>query len=150
MRILYLVIWGICLKPLGKPYYANTADSAGLPTQDVDVFEFRQGDGYMFTVITKFDEASDRTPLDLFLSNEPQDGEILNASFRASDGIVKLSSDDLRYFEPTDVIERTFYNVDGETEASALLDELDEPTYIEEFPNMRRHYGDDTDDYQLF
>lgn len=151
-KISYLQIWGVCIRPLDKIYNAPAIDGYGLDTEIALPFEFRQGDGYLFTIITELDD-NDKSCLQKFIENEPEDGEILRAAHLAPDGgIVRLSSDDLRYFEPGAIIEATPYLVEDKTEAQALLEELAEPgEYVEEFPAMVRWcvQNPEPDDFQL-
>ena len=126
-RIMYLVIWGVCLRPLTRSYIADSVDGYGLNSQELDTFDFREGDGYSFTITTKVD------------ADNTEGRHSLTAYYRASDGLVKLEACDLAHFEPSDIIERQYYTVESDSEAEALADELEPERYIDDFPRMRAY-----------
>lgn len=139
-RFMYLVIWGVCLRPLSKVYPAETLDAGGAPTTELDGYDYRQGDGYLFTIKTAFDIACDKSPLQLFIEGDRRISS-LSASHRVADGVVELCADDLTYFEPGEVVDLEYFTVETDEELEILNREFDPPAFVEEFPALARLYS---------
>lgn len=148
-RFMYLVIWGVCIRPLEKLYHAETTDAHGAPTTELDSYEYRPGDGYLITIKTVFDLACDKSPLQLFIEGDNRTTNF-SASHRVDDGVIELSPDDLKHFEPGDIIDREYYAVETDEEIEALNQEFDTADFCDEFPNLGRLYQFSAEQTDLF
>lgn len=147
-RFMYLVIWGVCLRPLSKVYPAETLDSQGAPTTELDGYDYREGDGYLFTVKASFDVACDTSELQLFVEGDKRIS--FTASHRVPDGVVEFTADDMRYFEPGEIVDLEYYTVDSDDEVEALNREFEPPAFVEQFPALARLYSFDPQQTDLF
>lgn len=147
-RIMYLVIWGVCIRPVTKAYYADAMDEYGALYSEPDFYDYREGNGYLFAIQATFDLMCDKSPLQLFVEGDNRESNF-SALHRAPDGVVSLTPDDLRYFEPGEIVELNYYTVESDAEAEALNSELGAPNFVDEFPNMRRYYAFNPDQIEF-
>jgi hypothetical protein len=129
-------------------YPAETLDGAGAPTTELDGYDYREGDGYLFTVKASFDVACDMSELQLFVEG---DNRIrFTAANRVPDGVVEFTPEDLRHFKPGEIIDLEYYTVDSEDEIEELNREFEPPAFVGEFPAMSRLYQFEAEQTELF
>jgi hypothetical protein len=128
-------------------YPAETLDGAGAPTTELDGYDYREGDGYLFTVKASFDVACDMGELQLFVEGDKRIR--FTAANRVPDGVVEFTPEDLRHFEPGEIIDLEYYTVDSEDEIEELNREFEPPDFVEEFPAMRSYFVADWDTSEL-